>query len=122
MPPTPTSTKSTPAGTSAERADRKPLAAVDSPGLPHLAQEDETLSHGAEHPGLVRPRRVLRPALEHPGEAAQGRIHSGASYPRTGGRGSGRGSLRTLPALPFRAPPAPGASDAEALLHRRTGR
>src|SRR5436190_17890462 len=68
MPPTPTSTKSTPAGTSAERADRKPLAAVDTPGLPHLAQEEETLPHGAEHPGLVRPLSVLRPALEHPGE------------------------------------------------------
>src|SRR3989454_11858811 len=122
MPPTPTSTKSTPARASAERAERKPLATADTPGLPHLAQEEETLPHGAEHPGLVRPLSVLRPALEHPGDVAQGRIHSGASYPRTGGRGSGRGSLRTLPALPFRAPPRHGASDVEPLLHRRQGR
>src|SRR2546426_1720414 len=75
MPPTPTSTKSTPARASAERAERKPLATADTPGLPHLAREEETLPHGAEHPGLVRPWSVLRPALEHPGEAAEGRLH-----------------------------------------------
>src|SRR5438552_9251835 len=115
---TPTSTKSTPARTSAERADRKPLAAVDTPGC-LTSRRKRRRCH--EHPGLVRPLSVLRPALEHPGEAAQGRIHSGASYPRTGGRGSGRGSLRTLPALPFRAPPRHGASDVEPLLHRRQG-
>src|SRR5437899_6200303 len=75
MPPTPTTTKSTPARASAARAERKPLAAVDTPGLPHLAQEEEPLPHGAQHPGLVRPRSVLRPALEHPGEAAEGLVH-----------------------------------------------
>src|SRR5437667_5406183 len=105
MPPTPTSTKSTPARTSAERAERKPLATADTPGLPHLAREEETLPHGAEHPGLVRPWSVLRPALEHPGEAAEGRVHRALHI-------LGWAGVIVIPAappaLPFRAPPRHG--------------
>src|SRR5438094_4738269 len=89
------------------------------PASPRAGRGDAATWRGAPRPCPSPERSPAGARASRRGGA--GSLPFGRSYPRTGGRGSGRGSLRTLPALPFRAPPRHGASDVEPLLHRRQG-
>jgi len=68
IPPTPTTTNSTPAPRSAASARVKPLAVCDTLGVSHFPREELMLPERPEHPGLVRTRAIptllLKPSCE----------------------------------------------------------
>src|SRR6266446_2488746 len=64
MPPTPTSTKSTPARASAERAERKPLATADTPGRAGVIVV-EACSRRRRRPFLSARRRGMVPPMSN---------------------------------------------------------
>jgi hypothetical protein len=64
MPPTPTTTKSTPAAPSAASARVKPLTGSDTPRPVNLYLEFPLRRHRVENPGLVGPGSVPGPILD----------------------------------------------------------